>query len=495
MKAQVKKPKVLIIDDASTNIRMLIEILKNDYVTVPATSGEAGLEKAQLTPLPDLILLDIMMPGMDGYEVCKRLKASEKTKHIPVIFITAISEAMDNAKSFDLGAADYVTKPFNPDTVKARLKHHINLRDAVLKLELANDQLRERQNIIARLLRDISQIRFSGERHAMRNLAQKIFEKQKMVIIQSMARQIHFTYKLLKTDREKTISLHEYCESFGVSAEILSDPAAIESKLREVEIEKTAASPESSDKPSQELPDDDFLINIFQNDKNFDEIYEQFKGYKAKQIESKHAHIMKDFDPFVHFLTLRDIRELITEINKRFSGYDTIRFIEKITLSKALEIAKHRAVAEKEHALEVIEVIDFDPEFSTNKESLIYMLRDFIYNAMDAEATRIKVCSYRPAAEKQLPYINQCAFEDYPSVYISLEDNGNGITTEKAAQLNEYLIGGSDDATGLTTKGKAKGGLGTKNLRGFLLMHKGCCIYDSTQSGAKVHLYFGKLEI
>jgi len=164
MNNQVKKPKVLIIDDVSANIRILIEILKDDYVTIPATNGETGLEKARIAPLPDLILLDIMMPGMDGYEVCKKLKASEKTKHIPVIFITAISEAMDDAKSFHLGAADYVTKPFNPDTVKARVKHHINLRNAILKLEIANDQLRERQNIIVRLLRDISQIRFSGER-------------------------------------------------------------------------------------------------------------------------------------------------------------------------------------------------------------------------------------------------------------------------------------------------------------------------------------------
>ena len=234
--------------------------------------------------------------------------------------------------------------------------------------------------------------------------------------------------------------MHEYCEPFGVSADILSDPVLIESKLREIEIEKTETFVEASEKQSHDLPDDDFLINIFQNDKNFDDSYEQFEEFKARQIESKRAHVMQNFDPFVHFLTLRDIRELITEINKRFSGYDTIRFIEKIVLSKALKIAQNRAGVEKEHTLEVVGKINFDPEFITNKESLIYMLRDLIYNAMDSEATRLKVCSFRPANEKQLPYMDQCAFEDYPSVYISLEDNGNGITPEKAAQLEEWFL-------------------------------------------------------
>jgi CheY-like chemotaxis protein len=142
MNAQVSKPKVIIVDDAPENIRMLIEILKKDYATIPATSGEAGLAKALIAPLPDLILLDIMMPGIDGYEVCKRLKAIEKTKDIPVIFITAISEAMDNAKAFSLGAADYITKPFYASTIKARVKNHITLRKTILEMDLIIHQLK-----------------------------------------------------------------------------------------------------------------------------------------------------------------------------------------------------------------------------------------------------------------------------------------------------------------------------------------------------------------
>ncbi|MDM8542536.1 response regulator [Desulfococcaceae bacterium HSG9] len=142
MDVQDRKPKVIIIDDGPENIRMLIEILKEDYATIPATSGEAGLAKAMIAPLPDLILLDIMMPGIDGYEVCKRLKAIEQTKDIPVVFITAISEAMDNAKAFSLGAADYITKPFYASTIKARVKNHIKLRKTVLEMDLTIHQLK-----------------------------------------------------------------------------------------------------------------------------------------------------------------------------------------------------------------------------------------------------------------------------------------------------------------------------------------------------------------
>jgi diguanylate cyclase (GGDEF)-like protein len=138
MDDQYKKSKILIVDDLPENVRMLIEALKNDYATIPATSGEAALEKCQSESLPDLILLDILMPGMDGYEVCKWLKSNNRTKEIPIIFITGVSESLDDAKAFSLGAADYITKPFNIATVKARVNNQIELRNAILELRRLN---------------------------------------------------------------------------------------------------------------------------------------------------------------------------------------------------------------------------------------------------------------------------------------------------------------------------------------------------------------------
>jgi diguanylate cyclase (GGDEF)-like protein len=135
MADQEKKPKILIVDDVPENIRMLMEILKQDYATIPATSGEFALEKVLSASLPDLVLLDLLMPVMDGYEVCRRLKENPKTRDIPVIFITSVSETRDNARAFELGAMDYITKPFNTATVKARVKTHVNMRRAMLELQ------------------------------------------------------------------------------------------------------------------------------------------------------------------------------------------------------------------------------------------------------------------------------------------------------------------------------------------------------------------------
>jgi CheY-like chemotaxis protein len=136
------KPIVMIVDDAAENLQILIELLKDDYHVIPLKSGRAALEKLAQDPLPDLALLDIVMPDMDGYEFCSRLKADPRTKEIPVIFITAVSEAMDDAKAFELGAVDYVPKPFNPLTVKARVHTHIKLHRTLQELQNALKDIR-----------------------------------------------------------------------------------------------------------------------------------------------------------------------------------------------------------------------------------------------------------------------------------------------------------------------------------------------------------------
>jgi PleD family two-component response regulator len=142
------KPTVLIVDDAAENLRILMELLKDDYRVIPMKSAEAALEKLAQDPLPDLALLDIVMPEMDGYELCSRLKGDPRTEEIPVIFITAVSEAMDDAKAFELGAVDYVPKPFNPLTVKARVNTHIKLHRTLKELQDALKDIRTLSGLI-----------------------------------------------------------------------------------------------------------------------------------------------------------------------------------------------------------------------------------------------------------------------------------------------------------------------------------------------------------
>jgi diguanylate cyclase (GGDEF)-like protein len=142
------KPVVLIVDDSPANIQVLAVGLKERFRLKIATDGERCLELATTDPMPDLILLDIEMPGMGGYEVCQRLKEQPETQHIPVIFVTGRTSENDEEKGLQLGAVDYITKPIRPAIVLARVTTHITLkqqRDALQKMAL-HDQLTELYN-------------------------------------------------------------------------------------------------------------------------------------------------------------------------------------------------------------------------------------------------------------------------------------------------------------------------------------------------------------
>lgn len=123
------QPNILLVDDESTNLRVLKQVLQDDYRLTFAKSGQEALRLVQ-ADRPDLILLDVMMPVMTGFETCERLKADPASRAIPVIFVTALKDAMDEAKGLELGAVDYITKPISPAVVKIRVKTHLSLVQA-----------------------------------------------------------------------------------------------------------------------------------------------------------------------------------------------------------------------------------------------------------------------------------------------------------------------------------------------------------------------------
>lgn len=148
------KKKILLVDDSPENLRVLLEVLKNDYQVIAAKDGNRALEMAAQEPRPDLILLDVLMPEMDGYEVCVRLKLNEATRDIPVIFVTALTEDSSEEKGFSVGAVDYITKPISPAIVRARVRTHLALKQAQLQLEEQNKSLIE----AAQLREDVERI-------------------------------------------------------------------------------------------------------------------------------------------------------------------------------------------------------------------------------------------------------------------------------------------------------------------------------------------------
>ena len=148
------RPKILIVDDIAENIHVLMEILKDDYAIIAATSGEKALQLVHRSPAPELILLDIMMPGMSGYEVCRKLREDEQSRDIPVIFVSAMGEEMDETKGLQLGAVDFIRKPVSPPIVRARLKNHLALFRARQQLQVQNQELTK----AAQLREDIERI-------------------------------------------------------------------------------------------------------------------------------------------------------------------------------------------------------------------------------------------------------------------------------------------------------------------------------------------------
>ena len=172
-----RRGRVLIVDDERINIGILVELLRSEYDTMVAKSGEQALLSVHSATPPDLILLDIMMPGMSGYEVCHQIKSDEDTRDIPIIFITAMQSEEDETKGFALGAVDYITKPIRPAVVKARVKTHLNVVMAQNKILQLNHDLEHSLVELKRSYEELKKTRVElAETRAM-TLMTRIFEK------------------------------------------------------------------------------------------------------------------------------------------------------------------------------------------------------------------------------------------------------------------------------------------------------------------------------
>jgi len=138
---QNTRPTILIVDDIPFNCAAISSFLKGSYDTLTANSGAQAIKLANGEQTPDLILLDVMMPGMDGYEVCKQLKSNQATKEIPIVFLTGQDEARDVVRGLESGAVDYISKPVAPDILKARIRTHLRLQRAFVDLAIQNKAL------------------------------------------------------------------------------------------------------------------------------------------------------------------------------------------------------------------------------------------------------------------------------------------------------------------------------------------------------------------
>ncbi len=138
-----ERANILVVDDTLANLRFLTDVLtQQGYITRPVREGKIALTSAQIDP-PDLILLDIMMPGMDGYAVCTALKDDPRTRDIPVLFLSALNQPVEKVRAFRVGGVDFITKPFYVNEVLARVETHLTLRQLQRELEQRNAELEQ----------------------------------------------------------------------------------------------------------------------------------------------------------------------------------------------------------------------------------------------------------------------------------------------------------------------------------------------------------------
>jgi len=175
----MEKSTILIVDDTPSNIKTLSSVLKDSYRIIVATNGREALDKIEAGLYPELLLLDVMMPELDGYAVCRMLKEKENTRDIPIIFITAKNEEQDETRGFELGAVDYITKPFSLPVVLKRVKTHIQLKQYKDYLE---DMVKEQTKVIEEEKNHAVMLRLKAEKqleHFLLTLASAIEYKDK----------------------------------------------------------------------------------------------------------------------------------------------------------------------------------------------------------------------------------------------------------------------------------------------------------------------------
>jgi len=227
-----KQNNILVVDDTPDNLRLLVNLLtRHDYKVRPASSGAYALATSQ-RERPDLILLDIMMPDMDGYEVCQQLKAGEATRDIPIIFISALNDVFDKTNAFAQGGVDYITKPFEEAEVLARVQTHLALCQLRQELEQKNQALQEANESLADKVRartaDLAQANESLKAEIEQRIRHQAEKDRLFDVVTQQSEQLrNLTHWLIETQGQERQGL-----ATGLNREIEQNINLLQSNLR-----------------------------------------------------------------------------------------------------------------------------------------------------------------------------------------------------------------------------------------------------------------------
>ena len=420
-----EKEVILIIDDSPTNIALLSELLQETGFTVwIARDGETAISEVR-EDLPDLILLDVLMPGLDGFEICQRLKSNPCTSEIPIIFMTALSDPVDKVKGMNLGAVDYITKPFRQEEVLARVKIHLKIRKLTQSLAKQNQLLKQEIQ----------------ERIAVEASLQKLTEELEKRVEERTAELTQAMYDLQKAQvqlvqKEKMSTLGQLVA--GVAHEI-NNP-----------INFIAANLNHAEKYIEDLLDH---LHLYQE--NFPDPGHEIETH-AEEIDLD--FVQEDLPSLV--ASMQTGTERINQISvslRIFSRSDTTAKVAVNIhegIDSTLMILKHRIKAnENRPAIEIIKKYGKLPLVECYAGQLNQVFMNLISNAIDAFDEYSQSYSYAELELNPNTIIISTGFNDKEQqILIRILDNGPGMLPEAKAHLFEPLF---------TTKPLGKGtGLG-----------------------------------
>ncbi len=394
-----QKQTVLIVDDELLNLTLLeAHLTSADYLVSEARDGDEALDKA--IEGPDLILLDIMMPGMDGFETCRRLKEIERTKDIPVIFLSADQDANTKLNCFSIGGVDYITKPFESNELLARIKTHLTLRkqelqllEMVDKLQKSNEQLKENE-IKIRELNQLLEMRVEDRTEKLSDAQSEILRKE-------------YKSELADITSETLHNVKNILNSVKTSAE----------KINQIFVTGSIKYLKKANDILKEHMDniEDFMCNnpkgkkLLQYYLSLEESFENESENTKKHLERLKERV--------------DAMEKITVAQQEYSGGS---LIEEVIVKKIIEDALVMQTDLIEaYNIKVETKISNVPSIRVQKTKLIHILINLIKNARDAMIGT-------PEALRILSFLTEI---DNNSIILKITDTGHGISPENLGKM------------------------------------------------------------
>ena len=385
--------KILIVDDMPTNINVLRRILEpHGYHVTVALTGEAALKVISYA-LPDLVLMDVMMPGMDGYETCRILKKDERTSDIPIIFITARGHAEDIVRGLEAGGADYIKKPFKPNEVLARIRTHLHNRALIKRMEGLNEELERRVNERTRQLEQ-----------AQRELVEKAHQAGMADIATSV---LHNVGNVLN--------------SVITSGQMIR---------RTVETSKLPGIIKANQLLNENL---DNIQEFIANDPKANDLFRYYLSFD-KFISREQTELLDNATRLID--KLHTIKDIIMDQQARASGgLQTENLPVGLVIEDAVGILGNSMAR---HEVEVIKEFVETPPISVQKVKLIHILINLLKNAKEA-------MNHLDPEKKKIVIRTG---SDNESVFVTVQDNGIGIEPEHMSNIFNH---------GFTTKENGHG--------------------------------------